>query len=995
MRQNHWLLKLLNIRGEEARPVFLLMAFSFFIGLSLTFYFTASNAIFLKHFPSRMISFSYIASGIVVYIAWWLLSRIDRKLSVSYQILIKIFFVFISVLTISLGVWIYDTPWLAFVMFTWVRVLVYITLVTFWGLAGKIFNMRQGKRIFGLIGVGEVISIIIGYFSVPLILHFLKAPDLLFLSSSALLICLILVIIILRHFREQLGSLEIQPTKGETGQKPDWNYWSMIKQSYFLLISVMAFLPIFGYLFVDFLFLAQTKREFANNPETIARFFGIFLGFVAIVELIFKLISGRLLNKYGLKPSLLSLPLILAFSILLAAFFGTIYGTVGLFFAFIAFARLFERAVRGAMYEPAFQLLYQPVPNEQRLVFQNQIEGIPKAMGTVITGAVILILSSFSIFNLVHFNYFFLLILGSWIWIAFMMYNEYRNLLKKKLSEVGEEEHAGTDDEIRLIIQYLSSSDVILFRKVYKLYQKVAPVSIEESLGFIFTEASLEVKKEILQCIVDDQIISCLGWIEKLISENSCIDLHEALVHTARELKEAENLPFGFLADLSKSSEPDTRERVARLLGYSGRYNTYKILINLLRDQDPIVKKAAIISSGLIRRYELWPVLIENLTSKEFSYAASLAIRMVGDPILNEVDHQFAKIGEHRHSLIRIIRIYESIGGEKAIKILRSKIAFPDPEVRFRVLLSLSNLEYHATLSEIPFIRQTIEETVDTIIWIMAAMVDIGGSVETFELQNALLEEMEEKKENIFLLLSLIYEPKTIRHIRENIESPDLKAKIYALEICDMTISEDIKEFFLPLFEDVSIHERLHRFRFLFPQQKLNMGERLLDIINKDFSRINRWTKCCALNLLIPPKAINQESEDEVLAAQLIHPDPLLSETAGWILFRRNPAYFSELVNKFESWEALKFSSVVKALQDDSFRPEKLLVNKIRRLKNMPLFAPVHEANLINLALSLDETDTDKIPDEVLLEYISGDIQLVDRFLNLLKNQHEKQKSHG
>lgn len=994
MRNNRWLLKLLNIREEEVKPVFLLMSFSFFVGLSLTFYFTASNAIFLKHFPSRMISFSYIASGIVVYIAWWVLSRVDRKLTIFNQLLIKIFFVFITVLAISLGVWIYDTAWLAFTMFTWVRVLVYITLVTFWGLAGKIFNIRQGKRIFGLIGVGEVISIIIGYFSVPLILHFLKAADLLFLSSSALLICFILVLIILRQFREQLGSSEIPAEQREKKQKSEWSYWSLVKQPYFRLISIMAFLPIFGYLFVDFLFLAQTKREFSNNPETIARFFGIFLGFVAIVELIFKLISGRFLNKYGLKPSLLSLPLILVFSVLLAAIFGTVYGPVGLFFAFIAFARLFERSVRGAMYEPAFQLLYQPVPNEQRLVFQNQIEGIPKAMGTVITGAAILLLSSFSIFTLIHFNYFFLLILASWIWIAFLMYNEYRNLLKKKLSEIREEECSWADDEVRLIRQYLSSTDLITFRKVYKLYQKVAPISIEKSLEFIFPEASWEVKKEILECITEDQIISCLGWIEKLIKESSRTDLQEALVHTARELKEAENLPFDFLTDLSKSSEPDTRARVARLLGYSGRYNTYKILINLLRDQNPLVKKAAIISSGMIRRYELWPVLIENLTSKEFSFTASLAVRMVGDPILNEVDHQFTKIGEHRHSLIRIIRVYEAIGGEKAIKILRSKIAYPDPEVRFHVLLSLSNLEYHATFSEFPYIRQTIEESVDTIVWIMAAMVDIGGSAETFELQNALLEEMEEKKENIFLLLSLIYEAKTIRHIRENIESPDLKAKIYALEICDMTVSEDIKEFFLPLFEDVSIHERLHRFRFLFPQQKLNRDERLLDIINKDFSRINRWTKSCALNLLVSSKAMNRDSEDEVLAAQLIHPDPLLSETAGWVLYQRNPEYFSELVKKFESWEQLKLSPVIKALLKDNFRPDSLLVNKIRRLKNTPLFAPVHEANLINLALSLDETDTDKIPDEVLLEYIAGDIHLIDRFLNLLTNQYKKQKSH-
>ena len=101
MDKENWLLKAMNVRREEARPVLLLMLFSFFVGLSLTFYFTASNAIFLKHFPSKIISFSYVASGIVVYLAWLLLSRLDRRMSVPNQLLVKILFVFLSVLAIS------------------------------------------------------------------------------------------------------------------------------------------------------------------------------------------------------------------------------------------------------------------------------------------------------------------------------------------------------------------------------------------------------------------------------------------------------------------------------------------------------------------------------------------------------------------------------------------------------------------------------------------------------------------------------------------------------------------------------------------------------------------------------------------------------------------------------------------------------------------------------------------------------------------------------
>ena len=149
MKQKNWLTKILNIRPEEAKPVFLMMGFSFFIGLSLTFYFTASNAIFVRHFSPKMIPVSFIASGVIVYLAWWVFSKIDKRTSISRQVITKFVFVFVSVLAISIGVWKFENDWLVFIMYTWVRVMVYISLVNFWGTAGRLFNIRQGKRIFG------------------------------------------------------------------------------------------------------------------------------------------------------------------------------------------------------------------------------------------------------------------------------------------------------------------------------------------------------------------------------------------------------------------------------------------------------------------------------------------------------------------------------------------------------------------------------------------------------------------------------------------------------------------------------------------------------------------------------------------------------------------------------------------------------------------------------------------------------------------------------
>jgi len=962
MKPQEWIMKTLNIRKEEAPPVFLMVLFSFFVGLSLSFYFTASNAIFLKHFGPKMIPLSFIASGIIVYLAWWGFSHFDKRSGLSGQVFLKFSFVFITVLAISIGVWIFDTSWLAFTMYTWVRVMVYITLVNFWGVAGKLFNLRQGKRIFGLISVGEVISIIIGYFSIPLLLHFLKTPDLLFLASASLFVCLVLVYIIFRNFHDQLVSEKTAPVREKPPTVSEWNYWNLLKKPYFFLISMMALLPIFGYLFVDFLFLAQTKREFANNPETIARFLGIFLGFVAIVELIFKLFSGRFLNKYGLKPSLLSLPIILIFSILMAALFGSFYGAMGMFFAFLATARLFERSIRGAVYEPAFQLLYQPVPTEQRLPFQNQIEGIPKAFGTVITGATILLLSSIPGFGLVSFNWVFILVLGLWIWLSYKMYEEYRNMLKSKLIGLKEEEQEDGQELSPVIRKSLSSAGKDGFQALYEFYEKVDPAGIDRILELSFNESPVHIQKAILEKIRDKEYVPALDFIEKLYEQDNLAAWHETLEETRAILREAEDLPFDSLVSQAHNDDAGERLRAARLLGFSGRYNTYRLLINLIKDPNPEVKKAALISAGRIKRYELWQYIIENLIDPEFSNIAGVAVKMTGEPILTDLDRFFDKISEHKQTQQQIIGIIESIGGEHSIRILREKINYPDKDIRYQVLLSLSNLEYHASVSEAPSIRQTIEESVETLVWLMASIIDISGLDNAVRLRQALMDEIENKKEQIFLLLSLIYEHGTIRHIREKIESPDNNAKIYALEISDMMISEEIKELFFPIFEDLSIHEKLTRFSNRFPQEKLSFHERILDIIDKDYTKIDKWSKACAIAIYDQPDLPLPESAIDMLEANFVNPDPLLAELAAWILYQRSRKDFDNMIRRWKKKDPMRTQIIQDGMNRLSELKDITLFQKVAALKNTPLFFPFPETEIVRFLSRILENPSGTTP---------------------------------
>lgn len=954
MTKQQWLVKLLNVRPEEKRPVLYLMTFSFFVGLAMTFYFAAANAIFLKHFQSYMISVSYMASGVIVFVAWWLLSRLDRRLNLPRQLIVKFLFLFVTVASISTGVWLFDAPWLVFVMFTWIRILVYVTLVTFWGLAGKLFNIRQGKRVFGLLGIGEVVSIIIGYFSVPLLLRFLKAADLLFLSSGALLFCLLFVFIILRAFRDELADARVMPDRVALQSDNGPDYWTLIQKPYYGIISLMALLPIFGYLFVDFLFLSQTKKEFANNPETIAGFFGIFLGVVAVIELLFKFVSGRFLSRYGVKPSLLSLPLILFSGVILAAVSGTLYGPVGMFFAFIALARLFERSVRSAVYEPAFQLLYQPLPPGHRLIFQNQIEGIPKASGTVITGAVILLFSTVVTFNLVHYSWFFIAVLGVWIWLAFKMYDQYRSMLKTKLGELRKEE-SDRQPLKELLKRNLVDADVVDLPETIRSLYAAYPLLLEEIFPEVFRASDRDKKAILLDFAGDYHLAALQHFLRKEPEQSEEVEISEKRKEILGVLTDNKWQQYEYLTGLITSPDRSKRRLAARIIGTSGRYNTFRLLVGVMKDQDPWVRREAILSAGRTRRIELWPFILENLTDCRFASVAKAGLKMIGEPVLPDLERLFDKSGDSPDTQINIISIFESIDTSLSLRFLKSRIFHPDRQIRKRILAALSLRSYQATVAESAGLKNYLEEAVENIIWIHASILDIRRAGPSDELQVALLDRLEEDKEYLFLLLSLLYEPKTIRHIRENIESRDSTARVYALEIGDMLISEEIKQILFPVFEEMSMQERLQRFEARFPQEQLDPFHRIIDIIHRNSTLTGLWIKACAMERIVSIDRADQEMVFKVLAANLVHPHPLIAAQAAWVMYRLEKTLLTETFSRLASTENPAINSIANIIGEKASGTGLLLYDLVRMVKSTELFYSTSENDIVNILLKHPE----------------------------------------
>ncbi len=234
-------------------------------------------------------------------------------------------------------------------------------------------------------------------------------------------------------------------------------------------------------------------------------------------------------------------------------------------------------------------------------------------------------------------------------------------------------------------------------------------------------------------------------------------------------------------------------------------------------------------------------------------------------------------------------------------------------------------------------------------------MQDISKTNNANTLQIALLDELEGDKEYVFMLLGLLYESKTIRHIRENIESKDINAKVYALEIGDMLIEDDIKQIFFPLFEDITIQERLQRFENKFPHEQMEPLDRLFDILNRDFSKSTLWTKACAIELLGRQHTDNVEGVTKMLAANIVHPHFLIGELSAWALFHFDTICFIDTMIRLKKNDNPAISLIADNIKAREKNLDLLLFEKVLEIKGVDIFSDINENDIIDLLVQHPE----------------------------------------
>ncbi|MEP6985396.1 MAG: hypothetical protein ABI970_07355, partial [Chloroflexota bacterium] len=301
-----WLPSTIDIRPGESRLVNLLLLHSFLIGINKVLLLSVSTALFLTEFGANTLPYIYIATAVANVSIGFMYTWLGKRISFVHLLISNLVFQFalVAVFWILFGLTNAQWPIIGFMIAF--ELLWLLTNLEFWSLSARIFNIQQGKRLFGVIGAGDTIASIIGGFSVPLIVGLIGTRNLLLPALVSIVGSIAVIVVINRQFSDRLS---VQQDL-HTGDEPSERQASGRKNRYILLIFAFACMATISYYFLDNAFYSFTEFQFPSN-DSLTSFLGIYFAFVALAQLIVQtFFNARIINRLGITTAIILVPVI-------------------------------------------------------------------------------------------------------------------------------------------------------------------------------------------------------------------------------------------------------------------------------------------------------------------------------------------------------------------------------------------------------------------------------------------------------------------------------------------------------------------------------------------------------------------------------------------------------------------------------------------------------------------------------------------------------------
>ena len=935
------LAKLLGIRPEEKRDVYVAFGTLVAILAAHSMLETARDALFLEKLPPQYLPMAYIAIAALALIV----SKVNQAATARFQRRKLLSLSLAGGGVVTMLFWqltVSRDPIMLGALYVWTGMLATVVVVQFWLQLGDVLDVAQAKRVFSIIAAGGLVGATIGSGSASALLSFVDARMLLLISGATFVAAAVLPLGFRRVDEEEA------PRKERTAAKAVKSNQSALKEiigdaylaRLFLVVLVGAVL-VTG---IDFVFKAKVVAEADLRGWDLGVFFGRYYAVVNALSLLVQLvIAPRLMRLVGVNRALIVMPgLLLVGAIGFAA-------TITLLPALLLKGT--DGALRHSVHRTASEILYLPLQRRVRERFKGFAEALGQRGGQALASLVILGVTAVTDdARLIGFG----LVALAGIWVVTMIGLQplYLELFRKQLrdgtldtevdvpdldlasfevlvsalSSANDDEvtaalemfeQYGKTDLVPALILYHPSQPVVM--RAFDMFGRSERADVRRLTGRLLKHEDEDIRAAALRTIneadPDEEMLR-----EHLVDATPSVRL-TALVSLVANGFVDDDEATSTLRSMIGGKCDATRLALARSLRYLPSERFGWIVDELSEHELPglATELARSIEAKPDARHV--PMLIATLAQRNARQAARRALVAIGDDALDRLAEALRDESLPRMLRRHLPRTISRFAGERAARVLLDALAEErDDRVIFKILRGLGRMR--ASDPTIPIARdtllehtkKTLREAITALHWRLAVQRVVDLKQEAFTPGAELLEAYLDEKwklaiQRVFRLLHIMEPTQEFRMIYDGLKSEDKKAKASSMELLSYVVPDSVREGILALVDDRPLKERLVSARVFYdPEGRELLGHALtrleaedsaenlreLGLVYADHLRAMLQDKSVALRTIVAFHVAELGMEDLIaeVATAANHSSDVLGELAdrAFGLFSIHPA---------------------------------------------------------------------------------------------------------
>ncbi|WP_296492185.1 Npt1/Npt2 family nucleotide transporter [Rhodoferax sp.] len=871
--------------SDEARLTLLLCLFSFFVtGIPRVFTSTATHTLLLDRYGAEAMPLAYILQAILIPLGGYFYVRFEGRVKLRTLI----FGTLVTDLLVLAGLWAaYQVPgleWVAFAGIVWFEVEFALVSLMLWGMASQLMTLRQGKRLFGIIGSGEPTAVIIGGLATPMLLTWLKPADLLWMSGLGIAVGLGVTLLIFGRFtpqREQENE-EAGITNAPAGSAIS-GWW---RAPYIRILVTVVFFSQLVYFLTDFAFYERANARFPNENE-LAAFLGMTQAVIGVLSLVTGLlISAPLVSRFGLRNGLLVLPVLLmtvGMAVVVAGHSIGVGNGEWLFWLVVG-GKVIDQSLRYTLDKTSSVTLFQPFPAAKRNGLQAAMESMVEPLSGGIAGVILYVLAQWAGFTAFGISHAILVAALVWATCIFAQHKGYLLALREALANRGLggiDLDVSDEESIRVLRQGVNSKrvgealycvnllaergqfDLPLFSAILSHPEaevRMAGINQAEITGLLeaapllqsllMSETEPKVIGAALRAYAATGATDAADRIAAFLTSTSLtvrLDAFAALMrHGGIEGMLAAG---GRFLDLLNSSLPEDRQFAAQIIERTAMPQFRRPLAQLLSDPDVSVRLAALRAAGNVCSPELWPLILDALSIPGCEQAARMALVAGGEASLPIIDDFIGDTAAPQASRAHAITAIGLIGGPLAGRCLVRHLGAADRALRRVMLRMLNQCQHHCSEESRPEGLRLLKEEVNQAALLAAAHADLAAMRDDASIElvrRSLASEIEQRQESVAHLLGYLSQSGGLDSAWQLIRFGSQADGAYLAEAIEHLVPRELKSAVLGLLESPQEQRHAALLRAI-AQPNLTVAARLRELGALPSSVITPWMRACII----------------------------------------------------------------------------------------------------------------------------------------------------